>query len=355
MEFGIAVATSTDSWKVVKRAEELGFDYAWFYDTQLLCADVYSVMAIAAHETSRIQLATGVSVPSNRIAPVVASAFGTLNALAPGRIHFGVGTGFTARRTMGLNAIKLADMTEYVEQVYGLLAGETVELGIEGTRRKIKLLNPELGLIDAGAPLRLHMSAMGPRARRVCAELDAGFVDFVSSPESAAAELRDMEAAWSEAGKDRAALYSTAFVLGAVLEEGEAFDGAKAMAQAGPWIAVVLHNLVEAEERGSITAPHPSMKAALEEYAGIYAAYEPQDARYLRLHARHLIEVRDEERHMVTGELIRDFTFSGTRTQICDKLAGLRDAGYDQVTIQMVQGQEQAVEEWAAVRKHFEG
>jgi hypothetical protein len=36
MDFGITVATAADSWKVVKRAEELGCIYAWFYDTQML-------------------------------------------------------------------------------------------------------------------------------------------------------------------------------------------------------------------------------------------------------------------------------------------------------------------------------
>lgn len=353
MEFGIAVATSTDSWKVVKRAEALGFEYAWFYDTQLLCADVYSVMAIAAHETERIKLATGVTIPSNRIAPIVASAFGTLNQLAPGRVIFGVGTGFTARRTMGLGAIKLQDMCDYVHQVYALLAGETVEIEIEGKRRTIRLLNPEAGLINTHDPIGLHMSAMGPRARRVCAQLDAGWVDFVSSAEGAASELRDMQSAWSDAGKPAEDLYATAFVLGAVLETGESFDGPKAMAQAGPWIAVVFHNLVEAGERGSITAPHPSMAAALEEYKTLYEGYEPADARYLGLHTGHLISVRDDERHLIRGELIRDFSFSGTREVICNKLEGLRDAGYNQVTIQMVQGQEDAVEDWAAVRKHF--
>jgi hypothetical protein len=57
------------------------------------------------HSAWRIRLCTGVLIPSNRIAPVAASALASLNALAPGRIHFGVGTGFTARRTMGLLAI----------------------------------------------------------------------------------------------------------------------------------------------------------------------------------------------------------------------------------------------------------
>src|SRR5580704_2676911 len=109
MEFGIAVSTAADSWKVVARAEELGFSHAWFYDTQMLSADCFVAMGAAAVKTSRIRLGTGVLVPSNRIAAVAANAFATLNKLAPGRIDFGVGTGFTARRAMGLGAMKLKD------------------------------------------------------------------------------------------------------------------------------------------------------------------------------------------------------------------------------------------------------
>src|SRR5215467_5250861 len=146
MDFGIAVATGADSWKVVQRAEELGFTHAWFYDTQMLCADCFVAMGAAAVKTSRIRLGTGVLVPSNRLAPVTASALATLNKLAPGRIDFGVGTGFTARRAMGMDAIKLSDMQEYIRIVYALLRRETVEADLEGKRRKIRFLNPELGL-----------------------------------------------------------------------------------------------------------------------------------------------------------------------------------------------------------------
>ena len=39
MDFGIALATSADSWKVIQRAEEFGFSNAWLYDTQMLSAD----------------------------------------------------------------------------------------------------------------------------------------------------------------------------------------------------------------------------------------------------------------------------------------------------------------------------
>src|SRR3974377_156118 len=41
VDFGIQLATSSHSWKVVKRAEELGFTHAWFYETQLLTADMF--------------------------------------------------------------------------------------------------------------------------------------------------------------------------------------------------------------------------------------------------------------------------------------------------------------------------
>jgi 5,10-methylenetetrahydromethanopterin reductase len=84
MDYGINLATAADSWKVVKRAEELGFTRAWFYDTQLLNADIFVAMGAAAVTTSRIRLGTGVLIPSNRIAPVAASALMSLNALAPG-------------------------------------------------------------------------------------------------------------------------------------------------------------------------------------------------------------------------------------------------------------------------------
>src|SRR6476469_8414477 len=127
MDFGIALPTAADSWKVVKQAEEAGFSHAWFYDTQMLSADCFVAMGAAAVKTRRIRLGTGVLVPSNRIAPVTANALATLNKLAPGRIDFGVGSGFTARRAMGFGPIKMKSMESYIRQVYGLMQGEIVE------------------------------------------------------------------------------------------------------------------------------------------------------------------------------------------------------------------------------------
>src|SRR5436190_2302730 len=112
MRFAIAIPTDAESWRVVRRAEELGFARAWFYDTQMLSADPFVAMAAAAMKTTRIRLGTGVLIPSNRLAAVSANAFASLNKLAPGRIDLGVGTGLTGRRPMGLGAVKLAEMED---------------------------------------------------------------------------------------------------------------------------------------------------------------------------------------------------------------------------------------------------
>src|SRR5260370_25559547 len=143
----------------------------------------------AAVNTRRIRLGTGVLVPSNRIAPVAANALATLNQLAPGRIDFGVGTGFTARRAMGFGAIKVKDMETYIHQVYSLLRRETVEFEMEGQKKKIRFLNPELPLFNTKDPTTLHLSAFGPRTQALTARLRAGWIYFVGNVENGIKEV----------------------------------------------------------------------------------------------------------------------------------------------------------------------
>ena len=73
MDYGIAGVIAADSWKLVRRAEQLGFSHAWFYDSPLFVADLSVAMAAAAMQTSRIRLGMGVAVPSVRIAPTMAN------------------------------------------------------------------------------------------------------------------------------------------------------------------------------------------------------------------------------------------------------------------------------------------
>src|SRR5438874_9645956 len=201
MDFGIGIATASDSWKLAQRAEELGFTHAWFFDTQMITADCFVAMAAAALKTSKIRLGTGVLVPSNRIAAVTANAFATLNGLAPGRIDFGVGTGVSAPRAMGIGALKLAEMEDYIRTVYALLAGETVETQIEGKRRKIRFLNPEIGLFNTKDPIPLHISAYGPKSQALTARLNANWKCFIQDVPGGIAAIESMQRSWAAAGR----------------------------------------------------------------------------------------------------------------------------------------------------------
>jgi 5,10-methylenetetrahydromethanopterin reductase len=350
VDFGINLATSADSWKVVKRAEELGYRRAWFYDTQLLNADVFVAMGAAAVQTSRIRLATGVLIPSNRIAPVAASALASLNALAPGRIDFGISTGFTARRTMGLRPVKLDDMKEYIRIVQRLLAGDTLEWTFEGTRRKIGFLNPEIGVFNIRDPIPLHISALGPRGRKLTAELGAGWIYATGNSGHAKAAIGDMLATWRSAGLEPAGRVATAFTGGCVLKDGEVFDSPRARAQAGPHATIALHNLVEVDEFGDMgRSVPPALLPLLERYREIYRKYEPADARYLANHRGHLMFLRPEEHEICTADLIRTLTFTESKPALQERIRELRAAGYNHFAIHIRHGHPEMLEEWAEV------
>jgi 5,10-methylenetetrahydromethanopterin reductase len=354
MDFGIALPAAADSWKIVQRAEELDFTHAWFYDTQMLSADCFVAMGAAAVNTRRIRLGTGVLVPSNRIAPVAANALATLNKLAPGRIDFGVGTGFTARRAMGFGAIKMAAMEAYIGQVYGLLRGETVDFEMEGERRKIRFLNPELDLYNLRDPIRLHLSAFGPRTRALTARLAAGWIDFVSNVAQGTREVEAMRAEWRQAGHALSDLSATAFTLGCVLAEGESADSPRAMAQAGPRAAVMLHRA--ADEALSGLKPGTSMpsqaRAEIDGYVALARGFDPA-THHLENHRGHLMVVKPEEKPFVTADLIRSTSFTATEAEIRQRIEVLRAAGYTQFVIQLVPGQEAALADWTRVRQAF--
>jgi len=350
MDFGINLATAADSWKVVKRAEELGYGRAWFFDTQMLNADMFVAMGAAAVQTSRIRLATGVLIPSNRLAPVAASALASLNALAPGRIDFSISTGFTARRTMGLGPVKLDDMKAYIQIVQRLLARETVEWTFEGKRRKIRFLNPELDVFNVTDPIPLHVSALGPRGRRLTAELGAGWLYATGHVGAATAAVADMQAAWRSAGVEPADRVATAFTGGCVLKAGEAFDSPRVRAQAGPHATIALHNLVEVEEFGNMGRSVPrELAPLLERYREIYRKYEPADARYLQNHRGHLMFLRPEEHEVCTADLIRTLTFTATRPELQDRIRELGAAGYNHFAVHIRHGHPEMLEEWAEV------
>jgi 5,10-methylenetetrahydromethanopterin reductase len=357
MDFGIGIATSSDAWKTAQRAEELGFTHAWFYDTQMITADPFVAMAAAAMKTSKIRLGTGVLVPSNRLAAVTANALATLNGLAPGRIDFGIGTGFSARRAMGLGAMKLAEMEEYIRVVYALLRGEIVETEIEGKQRKIRFLNPDAGLFNTTDAIPLHVSAYGPRSRKLTAKLDAHWKCFIQDVPGALGAIDGMKQDWAAAGRAADKLYATAWVCGCVLEPGEALDSPRAMAQSGPRAATLLHRAADVDQQGWENTMNVAPEGIAQEVSGyveMARQFEPPDARYLFNHRGHFVFVKPEEKKFISAELIRRTTFTATEQELTQRVEALRSAGWNQIVIPIVPGEERALDDWARVKAAFQ-
>ena len=354
MEFGIGIATSHDSWKLAQRAEELGFTHAWFYDTQMITADCFVAMGAAAMKTSRIRLGTGVLVPSNRIAAVTANAFATLNAMAPGRIDFGVGTGFSARRAMGLGAMKLADMEEYIRVVYGLLNGETLETTIEGKREKIRFLNPDAGLINIKDRSGCTSRPTARNRRRWWRSwAPAGKPSSAMSP----ARCRRSRAC-GRAGPRRAARRRSLYHrLGVRLRAGRANR---------PTVRARWRRPDRARRCCCIGRPTSTWRAGrtprrcrlgaknIDGYSQWRAASSRTDARYLNNHRGHFVFVKPEEKKFVDAELIRRTTFTATEQELKQRIEALRDAGWNQFVIPITPGEERAIEDWARIKRAFD-
>jgi len=348
MEFAIIMATAADSWKVTQRAEELGFDTAWFEDSQMVAADPFVVMAAAAMKTSRIRLGTGVCIPSNRIPPVTANMLATLNALAPGRIDWGVGTGFSGRRAMGLPAIGVDHMRRHIDAVNGLIARETVEWSFNGRRRKIRFLNPDRELINTTDPISCHVAAAGPRMRTLTAESGSHWIAIYANPEQARADAEAMDIAYREAGHDPAEFRKTAYVFGSLIRDGENYDSPRVRRQAGPTAVMVLHNLME-RQYGDLGTGGIGDDTLVAAYQALYDSYEPEDARYLSLHRGHALFLREDEEALLSGEFIRRVSCSGTVEELADRVKALRDLGYTGACFLVLPHMTDALEDWARV------
>ena len=63
--------------------------------------------------------------------------------------------------------------------------------------------------------------------------------------------------------------------------------------------------------------------------------------------------VKPEEREFVTSDLIRLTCFAATEAELKRRIAALAVAGYSEIAIQIVPGQEHAIEDWGRIRRAF--
>src|ERR671919_210209 len=114
---------------LIQSIEAAGFDGAGILDSQMISRDTFVVLAQAATQTSRMTLFPAVTNPLTRHASVLAGGIQTVEELAPGRVRFVIGTGYTSASTIGRAPATLAEMRACIGTVRALLGRQSVDFG----------------------------------------------------------------------------------------------------------------------------------------------------------------------------------------------------------------------------------
>jgi alkanesulfonate monooxygenase SsuD/methylene tetrahydromethanopterin reductase-like flavin-dependent oxidoreductase (luciferase family) len=337
MEFGIGFDTHVDKWDLVRYGEELGYDRCWIPDSQMIWSDCYATLALAAANTKRIKLGTGVAIAGTRIAPVTAHSIASINQLAPGRVFLGIGTGHTAMRVMGQNPMPINEFREYLRVVRNLLAGEAVEYSYRGRTREIQFLHRDRHFINLDQPIPIYVAANGPRACRVAGEFGDGWVTAGGINARVGGKLRQIEEGARAAGRTLpASFHTTALTSSCVLRPGEAVTSERVINETGAQVASALHFVYETWKTrgGADDAIPPFFRNVWDDYIKRVNSYSlPENARFRQIHEGHGTFLQPGERRFVTPEGIRGTCLVGTPEEIIAQIRAMEQAGIKEVLV----------------------
>ena len=348
MDFGIAFMNHPGCWEDAAFAEEHGFTSAGFVDSPLLAGDPFVAMALTARATSTMRLGSFLNVPSMRAAPATAAAISSINLLAPGRVFFGTGTGDTGRRTLGRKPVKLAQVREYVCEVRGLLAGNDVLHRDEGQDVLIRTTNPDHIRNNSEYPVPIYLAADGPLGLTITGETADGWITTLhqgravstmgNAPEVFEELLRTVRESAAENGRtfDNAhTLWSTAVC---VLQPGESAISPRALSQVGPIAMFAFHSYACKPEIGQFLPPPIRERLDVYEKEVLARLGIPRERFYQAVYAGHLSHLLDGEAAVLTEEIVRMISLTGTADEIAEQLGRLEAAGLGNVMLNMPPG-----------------
>ena len=344
MDFGVTFPSKITDYNLVMLAEEVGFQQAWFFDSQMIYSDVYATMALAAHTTKKIKLATGVAVPSTRMAPVIAHSIATVAQIAPGRVELGVGNGNTARLTMGLKPLPLKKMKREIRTIQTLLKGEECLHDFGGNKKLIKLLHPDQGFINLKQKIPLTLSAFGEKTLAFCgAECDA-HLSWNITPDTLVANRKIISESAISSNRDPGNIPTKAIVPLAILKPGETIESDRVLRSVGPFITNLLHVLCEWDEK--LLPADKTISEHVKQYKKYVASLDPQ-RRHLILHEGHLIFTRDDELKYLVSEIANIAAMIGTPTSIIERVKALEEKGLTHFAFQITDSPEQEIKDFA--------
>ncbi|WP_067451479.1 LLM class flavin-dependent oxidoreductase [Actinomadura macra] len=289
MRAGIVVAAQPGVEDLAVQAEGLGLHSFWVNDTPMLHGDPFVTLALCAKATRRIKLGIGVTSPALRSAPAAASGLASLNALAPGRIICGVGTGNTGAHV---------NTTDPIEFVVAALLGPKAA-AVAG-RRGTGLIS--YGLLDPAGWQALHDARRGA----------AGALD--TRPDS----------------------YLTAPLY--VLDADEDPHGDAVRDATGHAVLSLLAFAADtaADANAFVERLGSEEREAVQRLLGRRGTTAAAPDRHTKLYSNYLGRIPPQDRDLILPSLMNALALVGTRDDLLTRIATLEQAGVDELLIQPV-------------------
>ena len=177
--------------RLVKIAEDVGFEYAWITD-HYNNKNVYETLALIAAETETIKMGPGVTNPYVRSPAISASAIATIDEISEGRATFGIGPGDKATfDALGIEWTKpVSTIKAAIADINTLLAGEKTEAGAAlGGVKKVQDHIP------------VYMGAQGPKMLETAGEIADGVLINASNPKDYEAAMPMIKKGLEAAGE----------------------------------------------------------------------------------------------------------------------------------------------------------
>ncbi len=196
MDFGVVLQTDPPASRVVdlaKRAEGYGFDKVWTFDSHVLWQEPFVIYSRILAETDHVIVGPMVTNPGTRDWTVLASLFATLNDMFGPRTICGMGRGDSALRYIGRQPKTLETMSESMDVIKRLVAGEEVEYNGRPLR---------IPWVTTGWDLPIWVAGYGPKALAMIGERADGFILQLGDPQVLEWTASAVRQAATEAGRD---------------------------------------------------------------------------------------------------------------------------------------------------------
>ncbi|EPH43566.1 hypothetical protein STRAU_3390 [Streptomyces aurantiacus JA 4570] len=311
----------------------------WVNDTPMVHGDPFVALGLCAKATRRIKLGIGVTSPALRSAPAAASGLASLNALAPGRIICGVGTGNTARRTLGMRPSTAAALENFTTALQDLCAGRSTAYR-EGDRvRDIRFLHAGTH-VNTADPIEFVVAALGPKAAAVAGRRGTGLISFGLLDPTAWHALHDARRHAAQDAPREADSHTDSYVVTSLhlLDEDEDPHGDAARDATGH---LVLSLLAFAADTAADTPAFaeqlgPEEREAVRRLLDRRGTSPTAPDRHTKLYPNYLGRIAPRDRDLVLPSLMDTLALVGTREDLLARVTTLEQAGIDELLIQPV-------------------